>query len=508
MVISDLRIQMKYCQSRLDSRWETNMLDNMAQSPKPKKETKRARAPSKHAIEPGEGSLGRTPPHNSDAEQGLLACCMRENGHEVLTDCIDQKLVEEAFFRPAHQVMFAGMIELYNSNTPIHEVILAEQLNRMGLLEEAGGLSYINEVSERIETTAYARHWLDIVKEKYMLRRLIRVSVETVEGCFEHSGELESFLGMVEEEVFKISQDQISDSAQPISSAMEEVIKTVNLLLRRESTSYGLRTGFKDLDRLTFGFQPQQMIVLAARPSVGKTSFGMNIAETAVLPHGDEEPKTTLVFSLEMSTEQLAMRMLCGRARVNMNNLRDGFSSSEDQRSLVQSAKEISKAPLLIDDSGHLNILELRAKARRVASRHKLGLIVVDYLQLISGTDNRVPREQQIAEISRGIKAMAKELNIPILVLSQLNRESERDKREPRMSDLRESGSIEQDADVVMLLHRPKKEGDEEGFSPEDVEKIRLILAKQRNGPTGAIDLAFIRRYTRFENYSAEEVPI
>jgi len=448
--------------------------------------------------------LGRIPPHNIDAEQGVLACCMRENGHEILTDCIDNKLTPDAFFRPAHQAIYAGLIELYNSSTPIDEIILAEQLEKLGLLEEAGGLPYLNEISERIETTAYARHWISIVKEKFMMRRLIRVSIGTVERCFEHQGELESFLGEVEEEIFKISQDQVSDSAQHVSVPMEQVIKTVNLLLQRKSSSYGLRTGFRDLDRLTFGFQPQQMIVLAARPSVGKTSFGMNIAEAAVLPPPDGEPKATLVFSLEMSDEQLALRMLCGRARVNMNQLRDGFSSAEDQRGLVQAAREISKAPLLIDDSGHLNILELRAKSRRVASRHDLGLIVIDYLQLISGTDNRVPREQQIAEISRGIKAMAKELNIPILVLSQLNRESEKDKREPRMSDLRESGSIEQDADVVMLLHRPKRDEQEENFRPDDIEKIKLILAKQRNGPTGSVDLAFIRRYTRFESYSEE----
>lgn len=466
---------------------------------KDRRRSRRA-APS---AETESAALGKPLPHNIDAERSLLAACMRENAREVITDCINQKVTRDSFHRPAHQLIFDAILELYQENVETDEITLEDKLLSMGFLEEVGGRATINSISDSIQSSAFAGSWMRIVKSKHLLRRLIRLSSVTIERCFEEQGEIEEFLAEVEEEVFRIGEAQISDAARIIKDPLDKVIKMIHEMADRKDSSLGLRTGFTDLDKYTLGFHPQEMIVLAARPSVGKTAFAMNIAEAAGIA-GPQNPQASsvLVFSLEMSSEQLAQRILCSRARVNMNRVRENFISREEASRISEAAGEIGKASIFIDDQGGLNILEVRAKARRLAAQEKgrLGLVVIDYLQLINGMDSRAPRENQIAEISRGIKAMAKELNVPVLVLSQLNRESEKEKREPRMSDLRESGAIEQDADVVLILHRPKT-GEDGEERPTELEKIRLILAKQRNGPTGAIDLAFRRAYTRFENF-------
>jgi replicative DNA helicase len=274
----------------------------------------------------------------------------------------------------------------------------------------------------------------------------------------------------------------------------------ITKMMMKKGEMTGIASGFHDLDKLTFGFQKQEMIVLAARPSMGKTSLALNIAEAAALPKKGESA-ATLVFSLEMSASQLALRMLCARARVNMKLLRDGLLSKngDEQQRLVATADEFVKAPIFIDDSSNLSIMQLRAKARRLHARHKLGFIIVDYLQLLSPTDSKVPREQQVAEASRGLKALAKELDVPVLVLSQLNRSSEKENRTPKLADLRESGSIEQDADVVLMLARPKDADEKFQVAADSAE---LIVAKQRNGPVGDLRLTFLRDITRFENYT------
>jgi replicative DNA helicase len=292
----------------------------------------------------------------------------------------------------------------------------------------------------------------------------------------------------------------VNEGAKPMSEPTKEAMNVVMKMMMKKGEMTGTPSGFSDLDRLTFGFQKQEMIVLAARPSMGKTSFALNIAEAATLPKkGPAFP--TLIFSLEMSGAQLALRMLCSRARVKMQALRDGFVSpdGDDQRRLVTAADEFSKAALFIDDSSNLSIMQLRAKARRVHSRNKLGLIIVDYLQLLSPVDSKVPREQQVAEASRGLKALAKELEVPVIVLSQLNRSSEKENRAPKLADLRESGSIEQDADVVLMLARPKDADEKFQVAADSAE---LIVAKQRNGPVGELRLTFLRDITRFENYT------
>ncbi len=443
---------------------------------------------------------GRVFPHSVEAEEGLLACCIMD-GPDILSRCMEARLISDAFYVPAHQLLFEALLALNENRSAVDEIMLAEELKNRGHFEEIGGFPFINRITNRVETTAHANHFMEIVREKYLLRRLIRTATTTVERCFGFDGGLENFLEEVEQDIFRISEDRISDASKPIKESVREAYTLVQKLLERRGELSGISSGFIDLDKMTNGFHAQEMIVVAARPSMGKTSLALNMAEAAVLPRRDHQPVPTLIFSLEMSSQQLAMRMMCGLARVSLVRLRDGISSADEKRALLEAADELSKAPLWIDDSGHLTILELRAKARRLAAQRNLGLIIIDYLQLISGLDNSVSREQQIAEISRGLKAMAKELNLPVIVLGQLNRESERERRQPRLSDLRESGAIEQDADVVLLLARPKDASEETAVA---TDRADLIVAKQRNGPVGLAKLTFIKEITRFENFTSQ----
>lgn len=462
---------------------------------------------SRKSATPIPSPIGKIQPHNIEAEEAVLAACLLE-GDEILTQCVELKIDWDCFYKPNHQIFFKALQSLHHKGEVIHEISLAEALRKSNEFENVGGMVAINHITNRIETTAHFQYFADIVKEKATLRKLIRTATDIIEKAYTESEDIETFLGTAEQEFFKISQDRVTESAQHIKEPIENAAALVEKLIKREHTGMGISTGLKDLDEMTYGFHPGQMIVLAARPSVGKTSLAMNFAETAAIPFPKKgQAHKTLVFSLEMTADDIAMRLLCCRARVNMKRLRDGFANEEEQRALAESAQQIKNAPLWLDDTSGIKITELRAKARRVHAKEPLGLVVIDYLQLIAGADPRAPREQQIADISRNIKGMAKELNIPVVVLSQLNRESEKEKRDPRLSDLRESGAIEQDADVVFILHRPKKSNDSEddeglveGVPTGDVEQLKLIIAKQRNGPVGDIDLMFNRSYTRFEN--------
>lgn len=447
-----------------------------------------------------EAPVDRVPPHNIDAEQGLLASCII-GGNDVVSLALVTKLSPDYFYRQAHQEIFRAIIQLDEQQKPIDEILLAEQLQHNGQFDAVGGNAYLVELTNRIETSAHARHWMEIVREKYFLRKLIRTSVETIEKAFNDQDDLDHFLNDVEEAFMEISQDRVSDTAQPVSKSMDDAVQLVNRMIQNRGNLTGITSGFSDLDKMTYGFHPAEMIVVAARPGMGKTSIALNMIEAAIMPKTKPaKPPGCLMFSLEMSAEQLAMRLLCSRARVDMSKLRDGYLSADQQKELARTAAEFKKAAFWIDDSAGLNILELRAKARRLHNRHPLSLVVVDYLQLVSGTDARVPREQQIAEISRGMKAMSKELNLPVIVLAQLNRESEKEKRQPRASDLRESGSIEQDADVILLLSKARDSGEEE--EQDGTRRCELIIAKQRNGPIGTVPLIFKNRITRFENFT------
>jgi replicative DNA helicase len=447
---------------------------------------------------------GRTPPHSSDAEESLLACCMIDGGDSI-TACLEAKLVPEAFYEPANRVIFEVLCDLYRAGNPVDETVLAEELRKRGLLDGIGGLVRLNQLTDRIPTTAHRTYFLEQVRENALLRQLIAVATGAIERCYQYQGGIEEFIDKVERDMFQVTQDRTSDSAREMKEPIKEATAVIAKMLERRGELTGVSSGFVDLDKMLFGFQKQEMIILAARPSMGKTSLALNFAESAALPVGKKHaPVGVLLFSLEMGSSQIALRMLCSHARVNMQRLRDGFvgRDSDDTSRLGRSAEALKAAPILVDDSSNLSIMEMRAKARRVAQRLRdkggLGLIVVDYLQLVSGTDPKANREQQVAEISRGMKAMAKELHVPVIVLSQLNRASEKENRVPRLSDLRESGSIEQDADVVLMLARPK-EADEKFQTAAD--SADLIVAKQRNGPVGEIKLTFLRDITRFENH-------
>ena len=442
---------------------------------------------------------GRMPPHSIEAEEYLLSCCLLD-GADVISRCLEARIRPESFYVAAHGIIFERMIDLYNRQAPVDLAVLAEELKTSKQLDDVGGYAFLVQVSSRIPTTAQASYFIEKVREQHLLREIIKSATGAVEDCYSFSGGIEEFVDQVEQRMFAVTQHRVNESAKAMGGPTHEAMNVITKMMMKKGELTGVSSGFRDLDNLMWGFQRQEMIVLAARPSMGKTSLALNFAEAASLPkRGD--PVSTLIFSLEMSAAQLALRMLCSRARVNMKLLRDGLLSKNgsEQAELIRTADEFTKAPIFIDDSSSLSIMQLRAKARRIHARQPLGFIMVDYLQLLSPTDSKMPREQQVAEASRGLKSLAKELNVPVLVLSQLNRSSEKENRTPKLADLRESGSIEQDADVVLMLTRPKDADEKFQVAADSAE---LIVAKQRNGPVGDLKLTFLRDFTRFENYT------
>lgn len=459
---------------------------------------------TKRAPKDSSVSALRVAPHSIDCEQALLACCIMEGAQESLTACIEAKIVPQSFFKPAHQTIFQALLDLYSEGTPVDEIMLGEKLHSKGQLQPIGGIGYINEITNRIDTPAHIKYYLEKVRDLALVRRLIKTATKTIETAYENHDDLQAFIESVEQEIFKISEDRIVDTIKPLTQSVDEAVALVNRMIQNKGELTGITTGFKDLDILTSGLHPTDMVVIAGRPSMGKTALSLNIAEASILHPDPKKRVPTLIFSLEMSAEQLAMRLLCSYARVDVQQLKDGFITKEAESELAHAARTLKTAPLWIDDSVFTSILEMRAKARRLHAQKKgLGLIIIDYLQLVAGTDNRTSREQQIAEISRGVKAMAKELNVPVLIGSQLNRDSEKERRQPRLSDLRESGSIEQDADLVLLLSRIR-DADEEQERHANVVLRDLIIAKQRNGPVGKVSLTFNKKQTRFENSTQE----
>jgi replicative DNA helicase len=457
-------------------------------------------------LKTGALPANRNLPQSSEAEKALLSACIVEGGQESISACIEGKISPEVFYQPAHRLIFEALLSLYETGIPIDEVILADHLRVRQVFDTIGGHSYLAEITDRIATSAHLPYYIRCVRDAYLLRSIIRISSSIIENAYEGQEDVSQFLDQVERDILAIGEERVSDSAKPLRDTMNDAVNLVTAFLENKGRLRGVSSGFIGLDKMTFGFHPKEMIVIAARPSMGKTSLMLNIAEAAILPKSsDAKPVNTLMFSLEMGADQLAMRLLCSRARVSFTKLNEGFLPADQQRELVRCAGELRKAPLWIDDGSHLTILELRAKARRLHAQNPLGLIIVDYLQLVAGADSRAPREQQIAEISRGVKALAKELNVPVIIAAQLNRESEKERRQPRVSDLRESGSIEQDADVVILLAKKKDTDDEEDRAASVVLRD-LILAKHRNGPVGNVPVAFTKNITRFENYTPQEI--
>ncbi len=445
-------------------------------------------------------SVDRLPPNSQDAEKGVLGCILL-SPNDCMGECLSKlKSGAEVFYDLRHQAIFDQMAEMFDKREAIDLITLSERLRDRNLLEQIGGPSYLSNLADTVPSAANLEYYLNIVQEKFLLRKMIRVCTDVVGRAYDYAGEVDALMDEVERDVLRISEARVESRTSTIKDLVKGAINTIEDYHQRKGTLTGIGTGFTDLDRMTTGLHGGEMIVIAARPSVGKTSLAMNIAEhvaiDTALPVG--------VFSLEMTAPSLVLRMLCSRSRVNLRNVRDGFLAERDFPKLTGAAGKLANAPLFIDDSSGLSILQFRAKARRMYQQYGIKLFVVDYLQLLHSTARRAEnRQQEIADISNGIKALAKELDVPIIVLSQLNREVEREKgRPPRMSDLRESGAIEQDADLVGLLYRPVKEGDDEGAGdPAEAYPVNLLIAKQRNGPAGEdIHLTFLKSYTRFES--------
>ena len=445
-------------------------------------------------------------PQNVEAEKGLLGSILLAP-REVLNDCAEQ-LTEEAFYSPAHGTIFRILVEMWSANTQIDVITLTNRLRDLNLLDSVGGPGAVTELFGFVPTAANAPHYLDIVLEKSLLRRMITACTSSAARCYEEQGDVPQLLDDVEREIFTIGETRFRKSAPDMRDEVFSALENIEKMYQQRGRISGLATGFNVFDQMTDGLHPGEMIIVAARPSMGKTALAMNIVEHVAL--NLEEPKPVGVFSLEMSTQQLVQRMLCSRARVNMKKIRSGMLARAEHGKLNDAAAALSESKIFIDDTAGLTILELRAKARRMRDRHRVELLAIDYLQLCRSTSRRGQENRQIeiAEISSGIKGLAKELEIPIIVLAQLNRQPEqRGGGKPRMSDLRESGSLEQDADLVALLVRPEVYEEDEDAKSELSGKAELIIAKQRNGPIGEIPLTFIKEYTRFENAAFDRPP-
>jgi replicative DNA helicase len=452
--------------------------------------------------------IDRLPPHSIEAEQGVLGCALLEPSESV-GQCIERlKGGGEAFYDLRHRTIYEVLVEMYDGKEPVDLITLGQRLKDAGQIDGVGGLAYLSELMDAVPSAANLSYYLDIVREKHVLRRVLSTCSEAVGKVHEYEGAVDSLLDEVERDILKISQDRSENTNRTIRELVHSAVDMIQDFHQRKGGLTGLPTGFPDLDKMTSGLQPADMVVIAARPSMGKTSLAMNIAEhvsvEAGLPVG--------VFSLEMTSESLVMRMLCSLARVNSRLIRDGFLSEGDFRRLTAAAAKLSRAPIHIDDTPGLSILQLRARARRMWQQHGVKLFVIDYLQLLHSTSKKAAdsRQQEVAELSNGVKALAKELKVPVIVLCQLNRELEKDKdRKPKLSDLRESGAIEQDADLVGLLYKPAAEDDDQRRDQPDsrddgmaATPVNLLIAKQRNGPTGDVCLTFLKGITRYESAS------
>ena len=451
--------------------------------------------------------LDRVLPNSLDAEMAVLGAMLlspAEAGSQVR-----ERLSENHFYYAAHSVIFREIAVLQDAMQAVDLITLTQRLQDKNQLEEIGGPVYLSDLVTRVPTTANVEQYIDIVWEKHLLRQLIGAAHDVIARSFEQQDDVKTWIDEVEQQIFEITAEKTATGARPVRDMIKDAMASIEKLYDQRGAISGIPTGFRELDRMTSGLHNSQMIVIAARPSMGKTALAMNIAENCAIDHNIPVG----VFSLEMSSEELVKRMLCSKAKVNLRKIRDGFLSERDFHPLTTAASQLMKAPLFIDDSAGLSINQVRARARRLKQQHDIRLLVIDYMQLMRAPSRRadLSRQVEIADISSGVKALAKELKIPIIVLSQLNRQPEaREGGRPRLSDLRESGAIEQDADVVGLLVRPEVYAEEEGDKAAEKGKAVLVIAKQRNGPTGEVNLTFLSEYTRFEDQalvSEEDIP-
>jgi replicative DNA helicase len=443
--------------------------------------------------------LKRVPPQNIEAEQSVLGAILLDN--DAINQAIET-LTAEDFYRESHREIFRAMVALSERNQPVDAITLTDALRTGGVLEAVGGAGYIAELAACVPTAAHAGHYARIVREKALLRSLASISTEIASGAYDSPPNVDEYLDESEHKIFEISERRIRQSFHSMPELTRESIRLLERLYERKELVTGVPTGFLDLDRLTAGLQAADLIVIAARPSMGKTALALNIAAHAAT---ECEPRVGVaLFSLEMSKEQLVLRMLCAEGRVDSSKARAGYLGERDFPKLAQAAARLSEAPIFIDDSSDTSPIVLKAKCRRLMRERNanLGLIIIDYLQLMRSARPGESREKEIAEISRSLKALAKELKVPVVALSQLNRQVEtRPDRRPLLADLRESGAIEQDADVIAFIYRDEmyhRDSKEPGVA-------EVIIAKQRNGPTGTAKLTYLTQFTRFENYAPEE---
>lgn len=436
------------------------------------------------------GALGRVPPQNVEAEQSVIGSMLLDK--EVISN-ITEFLKGEDFYREDHKEIFEAIMDLFDRGEPIDLITVSEQLKLRGTLDAVGGLEYLSFVANAVPTTANVRHYAKIVEEKSILRRLIKASSDIVNMGYEASEEVSYVLDRAEKNIFDILQKRNMTGFSPIKDVLVDTFNILEELYNNKGHVTGIPTGFSDLDFKTSGLQNSDLILIAARPAMGKTSFALNIAQHASV----HSHVPVAIFSLEMSKEQLVNRILCSEAMIDSQKIRTGKLEDEDWQKIARAVSPLSEAPIYIDDTAGTTITEIRAKCRRLKLEKNLGLVIIDYLQLMQGRGKNENRQQEISEISRSLKILAKEINVPVITLSQLSRAPEaRTDHRPILSDLRESGAIEQDADIVMFLYR------DDYYNPETEKKniSEVIIAKHRNGSTGTVELAWLGQYTKFAN--------
>lgn len=437
--------------------------------------------------------LRRVPPHTPEAEQAVLGGILIKNS--TLHNLIDI-LGEDDFYSPVHKAIYAACLELSRQSIAVDLVTLAEQLHKMGKLDEVGGTLYLAELASATVSASNALHHANIVRDKSVQRRLITAASDIISNVFEGAEDTEALLDASEQSIFAIADSKKTGALSSSKNLVDAVFEQLTKRVENQETVTGVPTGYYTFDEYTAGLQPSDLIIVAGRPSMGKTAFAMNVAMRAACMYA----VPTAIFSLEMSKEQIMMRMLCCWGKVDLSKLRKGRLDDTDWSKLYESANALSPAPIFVDDSAALSTMEVRARCRRMKAEHGLGLVVVDYLQLMRSARRVDSREQEISDISRNLKALAKEMHVPVIALSQLNRKvEERADKRPMMSDLRESGAIEQDADVIIFLYREAAYKKKEELTPED-NVAEIIIGKQRNGPTGMVKLRFFKESTSFEN--------
>jgi replicative DNA helicase len=445
-----------------------------------------------------ESHIDRLPPQNVEAEQSIIGAILIDN--EALPKALEIIGIDD-FYKTSHRKIFRSMVELFDRNEPIDLITLTDFMKRSDELEAVGGVSYLSSLVNMVPTAANIKYHSKIVREKGLLRSLLRSATEIASKVYEDNLEAEEMVDYAERSIFDISDKRVKASFITLKELIKSSFEMIEHLYDKKEAITGVPSGFRDLDELTTGFQKGDLIVVGGRPSMGKTAFTLNIAQHV----GLESREPVAIFSLEMAKEQLAFRMLCSEAMVNSNSIRKGFIKKEDWHKLTGAASKLTGAPIFIDDSSGITVLELRAKARRLKMEHGLSLVIVDYLQLMRGKGSFERREQEISDISRSLKALAKELSIPVIAVSQLNRSVEqRRPPTPMLADLRESGAIEQDADVILFLYRDEVYNKD---TPANKGEAEVIVAKQRNGPIGKVNLTFNSSCTRFLNRADREYP-